>query len=459
MKSTFSGWRYLWKSEDIRRKLIITFAILALYRLVANIPAPGVDFAVLAAFRASSSGSGNFLDFLDLLSGGTVSNFSLLSMGVYPYITAQIILQLLIPIIPALQRRMEEDPREARRWQEKWTYYLAVPMAALSAIGQINIFNSLSIQALQQPILAFGFTADQWLNSVTVLLAMTAGTMFAIWLGELISEYGIRGQGLSLIIFAGIVSQMPANLASLLSDAETRVFMLIFTVVIIVLTVFAIVFVQQGRRNVPVMYPGRRMGNRMSMPVKGTLPLMVNLSGMIPLIFASAILQFPTILASYFTNSENAGVAAFFTSVQNFFGGTGTSNWGYWTLYFFMVVIFTFFYTSVLFDQQNYGENLKKVGATVPGVHTGPPTQKYLSTVQRRITLPGALFLGMVAIMPFLLGLLLRLFNLGAASSQTGLFLVSSSGLLIVVGVVRDTFMNIDAELKLHGYQDSLLVR
>ncbi len=459
MKSTFSGWRYLWKSEDIRRKLIVTFAILALYRLVANIPAPGVDFAVLAQFRASASGTGNFLDFLDLLSGGTVSNFSLLSMGVYPYITAQIILQLLIPIIPALQRRMEEDPREARRWQEKWTYYLAVPMAALSAIGQINIFNSLSIQALQQPILAFGFTEDMWLNSVTVLLAMTAGTMFAIWLGELISEYGIRGQGLSLIIFAGIVSQMPANLASLMSDADTRVFMLLFTVVIIVLTVFAIVFVQQGRRNVPVMYPGRRMGNRMSMPVKGTLPLMVNLSGMIPLIFASAILQFPTILASYFTSSANAGVAAFFTSVQNFFGGTGTSNWGYWTLYFFMVVVFTFFYTSVLFDQQNYGENLKKVGATVPGVHTGPPTQKYLSTVQRRITLPGALFLGVVAIMPFLLGLLLTLFNMGAASSQTGLFLVSSSGLLIVVGVVRDTFMNIDAELKLHGYQDSLLVR
>ena len=459
MKSTFSGWRYLWKSEDIRRKLIITFAILALYRLVANIPAPGVDFAVLAAFRNSAAGGGNFLDFLDLLSGGTVSNFSLLSMGVYPYITAQIILQLLIPIIPALQRRMEEDPREARRWQEKWTYYLAVPMAALSAIGQINIFNSLSIQALQQPILAFGFSSDLWLQSLTVLLSMTAGTMFAIWLGELISEYGIRGQGLSLIIFAGIVSRMPANLASLLSDADTRVFMLLFTVVIIIATVFAIVYVQQGRRNVPVMYPGRRMGNRMSMPVKGTLPLMVNLSGMIPLIFASAILQFPTILASYFTNSANAGVAAFFTSVQNFFGGTGTSNWGYWTLYFFMVVIFTFFYTSVLFDQQNYGENLKKVGATVPGVHTGPPTQKYLSTVQRRITLPGALFLGVVAIMPFLLGLLLRLFNLSAASTQTGLFLVSSSGLLIVVGVVRDTFMNIDAELKLHGYQDSLLVR
>jgi preprotein translocase subunit SecY len=460
MKTTFSGWRYLWKSEDIRSKLLITFAILALYRLAANVPAPGVNFEVLAAFRASSAGSGNFLGFLDLLSGGTVSNFSLLSMGVYPYITAQIILQLLIPIIPALQRRMEEDPREARKWQEKWTYYLAVPMAALSAIGQINIFNSLSLSSsVGQAILPFGFTSELWLTSLTVLLAMTAGTMFAIWLGELISEYGIRGQGLSLIIFAGIVARMPANLASLLSDADTRVFMLLFTIVIIVLTVFAIVYVQQGRRNVPVMYPGRRMGNRMSMPVKGTLPLMVNLSGMIPLIFASAILQFPAILASYFTRSANAGVASFFTGIQNFFGSTGTSNWGYWIIYFLMVVIFTFFYTSVLFDQQNYGENLKKVGATVPGVHTGAPTQKYLSTVQRRITLVGAVFLGVVAIMPFLLGLLLKAFSLTAASSQTGLFLVSSSGLLIVVGVVRDTFQNIDAELKLHGYKDSLLVR
>ena len=459
MKSTFSAWHYLWKSEDIRRKLIVTFVILSLYRLAANVPAPGVDFAVLAAFRESSTGSGGLLGFLDLLSGGTVSNFSLLSMGVYPYITAQIILQLLIPIIPALQRRMEEDPREARRWQEKWTYYLAVPMAALSAIGQINIFNSLSNQAVGSLILPFGFTPELWLNSLTVLLAMTAGTMFAIWLGELISEYGIRGQGLSLIIFAGIVSRMPANLLSLLSDRDTALFMFIFTLVIITLTVFAIVFVQQGRRNVPVMYPGRRMGNRMSMPVKGTLPLMVNLSGMIPLIFASAILQFPAILASYFTNSANAGVAQFFVGVQNFFGATGTNNWGYWIIYFVMVVVFTFFYTTVLFDQQNYGENLKKAGATVPGVHTGAPTQKYLSTVQKRITLVGAVFLGAVAIMPFLIGLLLRAFNMAAASSQTGLFLITSSGLLIVVGVVRDTFQNIDAELKLHGYKDSLLVR
>ncbi len=461
MKSTFSGWHYLWKSEDIRRKLVITLILLVIFRIAANVPAPGVDQEILKAFRASASGSGGFLDFLNLLSGGTISNFSLLSMGVYPYITAQIILQLLIPIIPSLQKRIQDDPREGRRWQEKWTYYLSVPMAALSAIGQINLFNSftLSTPEIGRKVIEFGlFDAETALVSWSVLVAMTAGTMFAIWLGELISEYGIRGQGLSLIIFAGIVAQIPGNFATLLADESSRWIMLALTIFIIVLTVIAIVYVQQGRRNVPVMYPGRRVGNRMSMPVKGTMPLMVNLSGMIPLIFASAILQFPAIIASFFVNSENQAIADFFLGVQNFFGATGTSNWGYWTIYFIMVVVFTFFYTTVMFDQQNYGENLKKVGASVPGVLTGAPTQKYLSTVQSRITLVGAVFLGLVAIMPFLLGLILAAFNI-SASNNTGIFLITSSGLLIVVGVVRDTFQNIDAELKLHGYQDSLLVR
>ncbi|MBI1855001.1 MAG: preprotein translocase subunit SecY, partial [Chloroflexi bacterium] len=437
MKSWLSGWRFIWKSEDIRRKLLVTLGLLMLYRLAANVVAPGVDFATLTAFRNSETGSGGFLSFLDLLSGGTVSNFSLLSMGVYPYITAQIILQLLVPIIPALQRRMQEDQHAGRQWMERWTYYLALPMAALSAIGQINIFNSLSVRALGKQILPFGFTADTWLTSLTVLMAMTAGTMFAIWLGELISEYGIRGQGLSLVIFAGIVARMPANLASLLADPSTVWFMMTFTIVVIVAVIFAIVYVQQGRRNVPVMYPGRRMGSRMSMPVKGTLPLMVNLAGMIPLIFASALLQFPAIIASYFASSTNEAVKNFAISVQNTLGGTGTNNWAYWLLYFLMVVSFTFFYTSVLFEQQNYGDNLKKVGAQIPGVNPGEATRKYLNKVQQRITLPGAFFLGFVAALPYLLSRLLSLFNIGQASAS-GLLLVSSAGLLIVVGVVRD---------------------
>jgi len=451
MKSAFSGWRYLWTSIDIRRKLLYTLGFLALYRIAANVPAPGVDFDALETFRANLGASGTFFNFLDLLSGGTVSQFSLLSMGVYPYITAQIILQLLTPIIPALQQRMEDDPREGQKWMEKWTYILAVPMAALSAIGQVNIFNSYAAQLGISQIIPFGFSGELLLPSVTVLVAMTGGTMFAIWLGELISEYGMRKQGLSLIIFAGIVVNLPSNLVRLMSDEQNRWVLLATTIVVLIATIFAIVFVQQGRRNVPVMYPGRRMGNRMSMPVKGTLPLMVNMAGMIPLIFASAILQFPAILSSYFVNSETEWIANFALSTQNTFNGTGGV---YWLIYFLMVVIFTFFYTDVLFAQQNYGDNLKRMGAQIPGVSRGAPTQRYLTKVQRRITLPGALFLGLVAVLPYLMQLVMPI-----SSQGTGLLLVSSAGLLIVVGVVRDVFQNIDAELKLHGYQDTILVR
>jgi len=450
MKSTFSGWRYLWTSVDIRRKLLYTLGFLALYRVAANVPAPGVDFATLEAFRSLGAG-GTLFNFLDLLSGGTVSQFSLLSMGVYPYITAQIILQLLTPIIPALQKRMEDDPREGQKWMEKWTYILAVPMAALSAIGQVNLFN---IQATQQglpQIVPFGFSGDLLLPSVTVLVAMTGGTMFAIWLGELISEYGMRKQGLSLIIFAGIVVNLPSNLVRMMSDEQNRWILLAMTIVILLFTIYAIVFVQEGQRNVPVMYPGRRMGNRMSMPVKGSLPLKVNMAGMIPLIFASAILQFPAIVSSYFVSSEIAWIANFAQGTQSVFDGTGGV---YWLIYFLMVVIFTFFYTDVLFAQQNYGDNLKRMGAQIPGVSRGAPTQRYLTKVQRRITLPGALFLGLVAVLPYLMQFVMPISSQGA-----GLLLVSSAGLLIVVGVVRDVFQNIDAELKLHGYQDSILIR
>jgi preprotein translocase subunit SecY len=455
-----SAWRFLWRSQDIRKKLLITLGILMIFRIAANIPVPGADREALAAFFQSQSGQGGFIGFLNLLSGGTIQNFSLLSMGVYPYITAQIILQLLVPIIPALQRRMQEDQREGRRWMEKWTYYLAVPMAVLSAIGQINIFNSLSIQALNRPIIQFNlFSSEFWLPSLAVLLVMTAGTMFAIWLGELISEYGIRGQGLSLVIFAGIVSQIPANIQTLLLDEQNRWVLLTAMIIVIVATVLAIVYVQQGRRNVPIMYPQKsqvfyaiQRGKSVRMP-QPTLPLMVNLSGMIPLIFASAILQFPAIIASYFTQSPTGWVSSLSTSIQSFFNPTGVNSWGYWLLYFLMVVSFTYFYTTVIFEQQNYGDNLKRSGAQIPGVHSGAATQKYLSRIQSRITLPGALLLGAVAIMPFLLQLVLP-----AASSSAGLFLVSSSGLLIVVGVVRDTFMNIEAELKLHGYQEKLLI-
>lgn len=437
--------RFLWVSPDIRNRLLISFGLLALYRLASHFPVPGIDRAAIASVLSGAGAGQTLFNLLDLLSGGTVSNFSVLAMGVYPYITAQIILQLLTPMIPSLRAQMEEDPREGRRWMERWTYYLAVPMAALQAIGQIRLFEQFSggIVSVQ----ALGFN----LPTLTTIASMTAGTMFAIWLGELISEHGIRNQGLSLIIFAGIVSQIPANLLQLLTDESQRVGILVVLLAITAATIFAIIFVQEGRRQVPVMYPGRRVGNRMSMPVKGTLPLMVNMSGMIPLIFAQSILTFPAIVAQFFVGSEVEWIRTTATFLQNTFGGISPL---YWVLYFLMVVAFTFFYTDVLFTQQNYGENLKRAGAQIPGVTKGASTQRYLTKVLRRITLPGAVFLGVVAVMPFVIGLI---WPLGAANS--GLLLVSSAGLLIVVGVIRDVYRSIEAELKLRGYDSAVLVR
>lgn len=443
-----SAWRYLWTSEDIRKKLLITLGILVLYRLAASIPVPGINRDALQALSNVSGAGGNLIALLDLLSGGTVSNFSVLAMNVYPYITAQIIIQLLVPIIPALERKLKEDQREGRKWMEKWTMILCVPMAVLSAIGQINIFNSFSASAGGGAILNFGFTGAALLPTLTTILSMMAGTMFGIWLGQLISEYGIPNQGLSLIIFAGIVARMPTNLGSLLADKVNGWWMLLIVLVILVLTIFAIIFVQQGRRNVPVLFPGRRIGNRMSMPVRSNVPLMVNMAGMIPLIFAQSFLTFPALIAGFFQNSQTDWVRNLAAAVSNTFSG---QNIWYALIYFTTVVLFTFFYTSVLFEQQNYGDNLKRQGAQIPGVVRGAPTQKYLSKVQRRITLPGALFLGFVAVMPFIIGLMLPI------GSNSSVFLVSSSGLLIVVGVVRDTFSIIETELKIHGYDESLI--
>jgi len=441
-----SAWRFLFISADIRNRLLISVGLLVIYRFVAHVPVPGINREAIAGVLG---GQGQTLfGLLDLLSGGTVSNFSVLAMGVYPYITAQIILQLLVPIIPSLQRRMEDDPRESRKWMEKWTYYLAVPMAALNAVGQIRLFQQ---YATGQGADVLNYQLGLNLETFTTILTMTAGTMFAIWIGELISEYGIRNQGLSLIIFAGIVSRVPSNLGRILVDQQQRGSLLIFMILILVTTIFAIVFVQEGRRNVPVMYPGRRVGHRMSMPVKGKLPLMVNMAGMIPLIFAQSILTFPAVLAQFFIGSTNATVQNIAIWLQSTFGGISNT---YWVLYFLMVVAFTFFYTDVLFAQQNYGENLKRSGAQIPGVTKGVATQRYLTRVLRRITLPGAVFLGMVAVMPFLVGLIWPV-----GGSNTGLLLVSSSGLLIVVGVIRDVYRSIEAELKLRGYDQALLVR
>ncbi len=451
-----SAWRYLWTAPDIRRKLLITIGILILYRLAAQVPVPGADREVIRAVMSGTAPGTGFLQLLNFLSGGTIANFSVLAMGVYPYITAQIILQILVPIVPALKAKMEADPREGQQWMERWTYYLAVPIAALQALGQIRLFTYFSggIPVIRN----FGFSGANLLPSLAVILSMTAGTMFAIWLGQIISEYGLRRQGVSLIIFAGIVAGLPANFVRLMAnpliDVWTRVLYVAIALVVLVVTIFLIVVVYQGRRLIPVMYPSQRVGRRMSLPVKGTLPLPVNMAGMIPLIFANSLLALPGVVAGFFLTSENPTLAGIAAGLQRAFdpGQSGL----YWLAYFILVVLFTFFYTEVLFLQQNYGEQLRRVGARIPGVLPGDPTQRYLTRVLRRITLPGALFLGFVAILPYLLVLAVPEAAQGGFSA---LMLMSSSGLIIVVGVVRDTVNLIEAELKMHGYDESLLVR
>ena len=438
-----SSWRVLWKSEDIRSKLLVTRLLLAIYRLAANIPVPGIDRATVAALTSLKGTQGNLINLLDMLSGGAVSNFSILAMGVYPYITAQIILQLLQPIIPALEKKMRDDPREGRIWMEKWTVILTIPMALLSAFGQINIFNQMLGSSV---ITNWGFTAGKLMPTLTAIFAMVSGTMLGVWIGQLISEFGLRNQGLSLIIFSGIVSRLPQSLLQMIGSKESW-WMIFIVVIILVVTIFAIVYVQQGRRNVPVMFPGRRIGNRMSMPVRSNLPLMVNMAGMIPIIFAQSFLTFPAILASFFVNSKAAWLAKSSNWVTGAFGAEAA--W-YPVMFFVLVVLFTYFYTDVMFTQQNYGDNLKKQGAQIPGVVRGKPTQDYLTRVQRRITLPGAFFLGFVAVMPYLFTAIVP-----AGSSAT--LLLSSSGLLIVVGTVRETVQLIETELRMHGYDDRLI--
>ena len=441
-----SPWRYIWKSESIRNKLLLTLGVLVIYRLIANIPVPGFNAQVIQALNTSRSAAGDLISILNVLSGGTLSTFSILAMGVYPYITASIILQLLGPIIPSIQDKLKNDPKEGRKWMEKWTMYLSIPLAFLSAIGQIGLFNQIlpGVTVLKE----YGWSGSNLLPTLANVLTMIAGTMIAIWLGQIISEYGIQQQGLSLIIFSGIVSQLPANLVRMIANFSSSWYLLIISIIIFLVSIFAIVYLQQGTRFVKLMIPGQRLGYRgVKSGGSTTLPLRVNSVGMIPLIFAQSLITFPALIASFFVNSGTAWVANSAQWIQtNFSGGTAF----YVVLYFILVVAFTFFYTSVTFMNNDYGENLKKQGAVVPGRAPGTDTQNYLAKIQDRITLPGAVFLGLIAILPYILGAIL-----GTNANST--MLLSSSGLLIVVGCVRDIIDYLESELNQRGYDEKLI--
>ena len=426
---------------DLRRKILFTFFILFVYRAAAHVPVPGVNQEALRGFLEGGQAGSQLIGFLDLLSGGALSNFSVMAMGVYPYITASIIIQLLTPIVPQLEEIAKEPGGRERLNQ--YTHWMMVPLAALQAYGQaVFIQRSVGPNVLTN----FGFNVDP-LGTLATIATMTAGTVFAVWLGELITEQGI-GNGISLIIFGGIVARLPQNIGGFVLSQD-YIGLLIFAL-ITAATVAVIVFVQEGQRRIPVQYGKRVRGTRVYGGQSAHIPLRVNSAGMIPLIFAQSIMIFPSTIASYFYDPTGTGI--FQTVVNGVYENLRPANdaWLYWIMYFLMVIGFTYFYTDVIFRQQNLAESLQRQGGFIPGLRPGKRTEEYLNRVLQRITLVGAVFLGTVAILPWLVQLLPGLQRTGG---QTQSLLITSTGLLIVVGVVLDTMKQLEAQLLMRHYE------
>ena len=419
------------KIPDLRRKLIFTLALLVAFRFIAHIPVPGADVAALQRVFESNQLAG----FFDLFSGGALSSLSVAALGVYPYITAQIIMQIMTPVIPQLTE-LSKEGESGRNKINQYTHWLTVPLAALQAYGTPNLIN---LSTGGTPIIQnFGFDVNP-LGTSAIVISMVAGTLLLVWMGELITQYGV-GQGISIIIFGGIMARLPFTFAQSLA-AGLDIAGLLVIAAIVLLTVVAIIYVYEGQRRIPVQISKQIRGNRVYGGGTTHIPLKVNSAGMIPLIFASSMLLLPGTLSSYFVSNDNEIVATVARAIYNTFNA-GTS-WIYWSLYFIFVVAFTFFYAMVIFQQQNIAENLQRQNGFIPGIRPGRPTHQYLSNVLLRITLAGALFLGIIAVLPFFV----RQFT-GIQSLP-----IQSTAMLIVVGVALDTMRQLEAQLIMRNYR------
>ena len=419
------------KVPDLRDKILFTFAMLLIFRFVAHVPVPGVDTQALSqAFRDQA-----LLGFLDLFSGGALANLSVAALGVYPYITASIVMQILTPVMPGL-KELSQEGEFGRQKINQYTHYLTVPIAFMQGWGQLTLLRSSGVL----PGVDFGLN----LHTFAMMLSLVAGTMFLVWLGELITERGL-GNGVSLIIFGGIVAGLPQMLGRGFLEND-YVSTLIMLGIIGFALIYIIVFVNEAQRRVPVQY-GRSVfrGGRMQRQSGSSfLPIRVNTAGMIPLIFAFSIIIFPGTIASYFNDPLDDG---FLNSIASFFASTlDPSNLPYWIAVFVLVVMFTFFYTLVIFQQQNLADTLQRNGGFIPGIRPGLPTQEYLNRVIVRITWGGALFLGGIAIVPYFV------------SELTGIqaLTLSSTSLLIMVGVALDTMRQLESQLLMRNYEGFL---
>jgi preprotein translocase subunit SecY len=409
---------------EIRRKLLFTGCILALYRLGAYIPAPGIDASAVEQVEDTFSGSG-ILPFLNLFSGGGLQRLAIFALGIMPYITASIILQLMTVVVPALEK-LQKEGEVGQQKITQYTRYLTVGLAAAQSIGYVFFFRSI------------GGGGEDVIGQLTfaklflIVVTLTAGTTLLMWMGELITQRGI-GNGISLLIFASIVASLPNGVAAWWTNSD-QVFVVMMPFIALAV-ILGIVFIQEGQRRIPVQYAKRIIGRRMTSGGSTYLPLRVNMAGVIPVIFAASIMAFPPTVGQLSQAGWAQDVSAFFNP----------NGWAFVAGECFFILIFTYFYTAVTFNPVDQADNLKKYGGFIPGVRPGRPTAEYLDRILARLTFPGALFLAAVAALPTLL-----------ISQTSANFFFGGTSILIAVGVALDTVKQLEAQLMMRNYEGFL---
>jgi preprotein translocase subunit SecY len=409
---------------DIRKKLAFTAAMLALYRLGAYIPAPGVNVDAVKEISSNFGGS-NILGFLNLFSGGSLSRLSLFALGIMPYITASIILQLLTVVVPSLER-LQKEGEVGQQKITQYTRYLTVGLAFGQSLGYVFLFKSFGSETGTTVLTpTFG-------RVFLVVICLTAGCTLLMWLGELITQRGI-GNGISLMIFASIASSIPTGITKWWDNPD-QVFVVMMPFIALAVIV-AIVFVQEGQRRIPVQYAKRVVGRKMTSGGSTYLPLRVNMAGVIPVIFAASIMAFPPTVGQLLNTPAALDFASFFSP----------NSWPYVIGEIFFIIVFTYFYTAVTFNPVDQADNLKKYGGFIPGVRPGRPTAEYLDRILSRLTFPGALYLGAVAALPTIL-----------ISQTSANFYFGGTSILIIIGVALDTVKQLEAQLMMRNYEGFL---
>lgn len=417
----------VWKTKEVRNSLLFVFAMLVIFRIAAHIPVPGVDPSALVDYFNGNQ----FFGLLNIFSGGTLQHFSIVALGLAPFITSSIIFQLLAMIFPKLEEMQKEE--QGRQKINQWSRLLTVPLALLQGYGLVLLFNQQSGAQL------FTTGTADLMTTVLVMLALTAGTVFLMWMGELISEKNL-GNGTSVLIFAGIIAGLPGYFSQSLAlyDRSQMITAIVFVVLVIV-TIVAVVVMHEAQRNIPVQYARQSTGSRLSGSVPSNLPIKLNIAGVIPIIFAISIILFPRVIAQFLLNARTEAVrnaaqwvlAAFQNQVL------------YGIVYFVLVFAFTYFYTSVIFHPDRVAENLQKQSGFIPGIRPGKPTADYIGWVTNRILLVGAAFLSIIAILPLV------------AQQVTGntSLVIGGTSVLIVVNVVIETMKQMEAQMSMHEYE------